>query len=142
MQQLNAFGEIKESQYTCIVKSENKVVFTSMDKGVKPLLDYIGEKNDYQHITIIDKIIGKGAMCLAIKGKAEKVITPIISEKALEIAKAYDVDIAYEKVVPYIINRTRTGSCPIEKAVSTTDDVEEAYHIIIDTLKKLRSGSI
>ncbi|QUH27816.1 DUF1893 domain-containing protein [Vallitalea guaymasensis] len=136
MQQLNS-NELNESNYTCIVKNNDEVVFTSTERGVKPLLDYINENHEYKDITVIDRIIGKGAMCLAIKSRAKIVITPIISKKALELADKYNVHVEYKKVVPGIINRTGTGPCPIENAVSDIEDVEEAYNIILDTLKEL-----
>ncbi|GMQ58110.1 hypothetical protein AN1V17_25050 [Vallitalea sediminicola] len=139
MQQLDNYGW-GDNNYTCIVKNNDKVVFTSTERGVKPLLDYIDENHDYKDITVIDRIIGKGAMCLAIKSKAKKVITPIISKKALEIANKYNIDVEYDKVVPGIINRTGTGPCPIENAVSNIDNVEEAYNVILNTLKELSNN--
>ncbi|MCT4686945.1 DUF1893 domain-containing protein [Vallitalea sp.] len=136
MQQLNS-NTLNENNYTCIVKNSDEVVFTSTERGVKPLLDYIDENHEYMDITVIDRIIGKGAMCLAIKSKAKKIITPIISKKALELANKYNVYVEYKDVVPGIINRTGTGTCPIENAVSNIEDIEEAYNIILETLKEL-----
>ncbi|GKX29904.1 TonB-dependent receptor [Vallitalea longa] len=136
MRQLDNY-ELENNNYTCMVKHNDKVVFTSKEKGVKPLLDYINEEYDYTNITVIDKIIGKGAMCLAIKCKATKVITPIISQKALDTANMYNVDVHYKEIVPEIINRTGTGPCPIENAVSSINNIEEAYSVIINTLQEL-----
>ncbi len=134
-------NQIKNSVFTCIVEYKGEVVFSSKDKGVKPLMDFIGLNASYSPITIKDKIIGKGAMVLAIKCQAHKVITPIISEKALALANQHALNVVYEKVVPYIMNRTGTGACPIESAVDRVDSIEEGYKVIISTLEQLRKGT-
>lgn len=139
MQQLDNY-ELENTDYTCMVKCNEEIVFTSKEKGVKPLLDYIEEEYNYTNITIIDKIIGKGAMCLAVKCKAKKVITPIISKKALDIANMYNVEVEYNEIVPEIINRTGTGPCPIENAVSSINNIEEAYDVIIKKLEELSNN--
>ena len=126
-----------DNKYTCAVKYDDRIIFTSTEKGVKPLLDYIMGGYKYNDITIVDKIIGKGAMFLAIKCKAKKVITPIISKRALDLANMYNVNVEYKKIVPEIINRTGTDRCPIENAVLNINNIEEAYNVIIRTLKEL-----
>lgn len=131
---------IKHGDLTCMVEYKGEVVFRSKDKGVKPLMDYIALNKDYSPITVKDKIMGKGAMVLAIKCMAHEVITPIISEKALHLAHQYGIHVFYEKVVPYIVNRTGTGSCPIEASVDGIDTIEEAYQAIVKTLEQLRKS--
>ena len=130
MHQCKQLSELVNSDYTCIVKDNDETVFVSKAKGVKPLLDFIAEGKSYTNLTVIDRIVGRGAIFLAIKAEAVKVITPIISKRALEVAKSYELDVEYQKVIPYIINRTGDGCCPIEMAVTPTQDYEEAYNII------------
>lgn len=137
-EQKDYMKRIKDSDYTCIVIRGEEEIYHSRDKGVKPLMDYIKQHEQLESIKVLDKIVGKGAMVLAIKSKANEVITPTISQKALDLAKKYHIDVQYDKVVPYIINRTGTGPCPIESAVGPIDQIEEAYKVIITTLAALR----
>lgn len=139
MHQYDETIRILDSGYTCVIKDGDEIVFTSTYRGVKPIIDFINQGKIYTNLTIIDKIIGRGAMFLAVKSEAKNVYTPIISERALEVAKLYNIDVHYKKVIPYIINRTKDGCCPIENAVTGITDSEEAYATILKTLEQLRN---
>ena len=52
----------------------------------------------------------------------------------------YGVDYEYETLTEKIINRDGTYICPMEKAVSDTDDIEEAYLILQSKLNQLRQN--
>lgn len=135
----NLSGLLKAYDSTCIILEDNQVIFTSKDSGVKPLLDFLNSHKIIKgKLTLVDKIVGKGAVCLAAKCGIEDIITPTISESALAFAKSHQLIINADKIVPYIINRTRDGRCPIESAVDNIDDIEGAYQVIMKTLKDLR----
>lgn len=128
----------KYPKKTCFVIFENKVIFTSEYNGVRPLMEYIAnESNTSKPIVVVDRIIGKGAMLLAIIAGANKVVTPIISESALSLGKKYNVKVESLKIVPYIINRNNDGQCPIEKSVENIDDLDIGYKTIKNTIAEL-----
>jgi len=122
---------------TCFVLHEGEIIFTSEERGVKPLLDYLSSGPEKKEITVVDKIMGKGAVFLAIAAGAKKIATPVISEMALRLAEEYELEAEYEKIVPKIINRTGDGFCPIETAVLDEWDVKKALVKITDRLKEL-----
>jgi hypothetical protein len=137
---MKTYKQFKNSNYTCIIKDGNDIVFTSEAKGVKPLLDFL--KVDYavsQKLVLFDKVIGKGAMLLAIKAGVKEIHTPLVSKPALELASHYQIKIDYEKQVDYIINRTKNGMCPIESSVLEIDDIETGYKKIIQTFEALKN---
>lgn len=140
MRDMNDLSELLESlNSTCIILEDNQVVFTSKDFGVKPLLDFLhSHKAIKGKLTLVDKIVGKGAACLAAKCGIEEIITPTISESALTFAKSHQIKIKADKIVPYIVNRTRDGRCPVESAVETINDIQEAYKVIMKTLEILK----
>lgn len=133
----------EDPKKTCFILKDNEVIFTSEEKGVKPMIDfYLLNGISLEPLTVVDRIIGKGALMLAKLIGANYVVTPIISEIALEFADEQNVIVEYSKVVPYIINRTKDGQCPIEISVTDIDDIDVGYEMIQKTLLDLKNRNI
>ncbi|WDV45187.1 DUF1893 domain-containing protein [Clostridiaceae bacterium M8S5] len=128
----------KYPKKTCFVLLEDKIIYSSQAKGVKPLKDYYEQFGcSNKPIIVVDRIMGKGAVMLADLIGAKEINTPIISQIALEYANAHRINTHYIKIVPYIINRAGDGRCPIETAVSEIDNAKNGYDVIDMTLKSL-----
>mgnify|MGYP006280616087 CR=1 FL=1 len=137
--QLSKYLE-QEPDKTCFILKNNKVIFTSEKKGVKPMIDYYSNYGtSSEPLIVVDRIMGKGAVVLAIFIGANHVVTPVVSQLALDFANSKNIRIDYNKVVPYIINRTKDGQCPIETAVADIDSVDEGYEVIRETLLELNN---
>ena len=124
---------LRDRELSCIILKNDEVIYTSTFIGVKPLLMFMQEgtiigENDT--LTLVDKVIGKAALLLAVKCGIDRIYTPILSEEALAAAAHYQIPVEAEKVVPYIVNRARNGKCPIETSVMDTLDLDEAYENI------------
>lgn len=127
---------------TCLIYEDDNLVYTSKYKGVKPLLDYYRTKGvSEKSLTIVDRIVGRGAVILAKLIGASKIYTPIASEPAQALADRYQLKLVFDKSVPHIINRDNTGPCPIESCVMGITDVEEGYQKIVDTIAILMKKS-
>lgn len=123
---------------TVIIYKGNQVVYTSEYKGVRPMMDYMKVYGPSQEpLTVVDRIMGRGAMILAVLINAKIIKTPIISETALALAEIYGLTVEAEKIVPYIVNREGNGRCPIETSVLGIEDVQEGYEVIKETIVKL-----
>ena len=72
---------------------------------------------------IADRVIGRGAALLMVKGRVREVFAYVISEPA-------GIPTTYATLQPHIINRTGTDICPVEKLTASTNDPEEAYERI------------
>ena len=81
--------------------------------------EYTIEKHLYyfEDAIVVDKVIGKATAMLLILSKVKYIYAYVLSEKAKEILEYYHISYDCEKVVPYIINRTHDGMCPMEKTV-------------------------
>jgi len=79
---------------------------------------------------VADKVVGKAAAMLFIKGKVKELYAAIISEHACAVLDSNNVPYTFGEKVPYIINRANTGMCPMETTVLGVDDVDEAYIIL------------
>lgn len=137
----NHLGKLlkEEPEKTCFILKNQQIIFTSESKGVKPMLDYHAIYGvSLEPLTVIDRVMGKGAIILAIFIGAKHVITPVISKFALDFSLSQKIDVEYDQVVPYIINRTKDGQCPIEKAVAEIDNICQGYQVIEKTLLELK----
>lgn len=131
---------LKDYNCTCIILKNDEIIYSSTHIGVKPLLLFLNqqitlEKDD--KLTLIDKIIGKAALLLAVKCKISRIYTPVISAEALTAAKHYNIEWEADGIVPHIINREGNGKCPIEASVTNTMDIDEAFDNIKSTIAKL-----
>ena len=71
---------------------------------------------------IADKVVGKATALLYRLLGVRAVYAHIISESALEVLQAGGIEAAYETLVPYIVNRTGDGRCPMETATANLTD--------------------
>lgn len=138
---LSDYSELlKTLNKTCIIFDKDNIVFESTDKGIKPLMQFKKLCYEGEKLILADRIIGKGAAMMADLLNIEEIYTPIISEGARKyLEQNSNIDVFYDKEVPYIINRAKDGMCPIENAVLDLDDKHEAFDEIIKALKILQS---
>lgn len=131
MDSLEQAIKLLETDKTTCVSIKNGEVYRSELKGIAPILSRLKEDElFFEGASAADKVIGKSAAMLLIKGKIKELYAGVISEHALKILKEHDIPVQYREKVPYIINRTGTGMCPMEESVLETEDTEEAYKIL------------
>lgn len=133
---LQAKNLLESNSYTCVVVKENAAMHSNLT-GIMPLINWIEKdleilKDSY----VADKAIGKAAALLMIYSNIKEVYADVISEHALECFKKYNISVSYTKKVPYILNRTKSDMCPMEKACLETNNPKEAYEILKHKLKK------
>ena len=103
-------------------------VFTSQERGVKPLLFLLKEKKEFlKGASVADKVIGKAAALLMALGEIKEVHTLIISEPAIKVFEKHNIPCFYDKKVDRIINRTGDGLCPMETLCLDVENPQEAF---------------
>ena len=116
--------------YTIVVENDGKV-FTSQERGVKPLLHLLTEKKGFlKGASVADKVIGKAAALLMILGEIKEVHTDIISEPAIQVFDNHKIIYHFDKKVTRIVNRTGDGLCPMESLCMDIDNPQEAFTAI------------
>ena len=119
------------SESTIAVVS-NREVFTSQERGVKPLLHLLTEKKGFlKGTSVADKVIGKAAALLMVLGEIKEVHTLIISEPAIKVFEKYHIPCFYDKKVDRIVNRTGDGLCPMETLCLYVEEPKEAFEKIL-----------
>lgn len=111
--------------YPLILYHHRKAVYSSRDSGLQPLVMCISEcKGKYTHCRLYDKVMGLAAARLIVySGMIDKVTTPLASTSAVALLKENNIKIAAGKVVDCIMNKDRTGRCPMEiKAEPMTNE--------------------
>ncbi|MBO4567444.1 MAG: DUF1893 domain-containing protein [Bacteroidales bacterium] len=121
-----------------IVVVSNGEVFTSQERGVKPLLLLLKEKKELlKGASVADKVIGKAAALLMALGEIKEVHTLIISEPALQVFENHKIKYFYDKKVDRIVNRTGDGLCPMESLCLDIDNPQEALTKIIEKISNM-----
>lgn len=119
---------LQEGAALAIVNGGGELTFN--ERGIKTLLSL--QSGSLAGAFVADKVVGKAAAMMMVRGGAIEVYAEIISEPALEVFKNHKTVCLYREVVPNIINRDKTGICPMEMAVLGVDDVERAYKILFE----------
>lgn len=93
----------------------NGEVHTFRGQGVSDLYRLINDEADLlRGAMLADKVAGKAAAALMMLGGVKEVFANVISQPALNLLDIGDIHVSYGKLVPYIINRSQTGWCPLE----------------------------
>lgn len=124
--------------YTCVVQKDNQV-YTSMERGVKPLLMWLDEGIDLRDFVAADKVIGNGAAMLYALLGVKEIYTPVISKAAKATLDAHGISLDFDVCVDEIVNRAGTGLCPMEDAVKGIDNPKEALRAIRKRMNELNS---
>lgn len=131
------------SSASTIAVVSNGEVFTSQERGVKPLLFLLKEKKEFlKGASVADKVIGKAAALLMVLGEIKEVHTLIISEPAIKIFEKYNIPCFYDKKVDRIINRTGDGLCPMETLCLDVENPQEAFCLIDTKVNKPHSVGV
>lgn len=124
------------SNKTCVL-CKSDTIYTSTERGVKPLLDWLEDPVDLQGVSVADKVVGKAAAFLYVLLKIKEIYAPVMSRGAVEIFVQYGIHAEYDCQVERIINRAGTGFCPMEEAVMEAATPEQAREAIIETMSRL-----
>ena len=132
----NAKMILTSGGYSCVLCKDSEL-FTSSQKGIKPLVDYYKSNCSFNGFSAADKIVGKATAFLYLLLGVSAVYADVISSPALELLSKNGVYVGYDTKTDYIINRQGNGICPFENAVKDIEDPDTAYGIILDKMKEL-----
>ena len=127
---------LENGGHSCVFVSEEETVISD-ERGVKPLLGLLSDKKDMSLFSAADKIVGRAAAFLYVLLGVKEVYAEVLSKKARPVFERYGIAVFSGTETEEIINRDKTGICPMEKAVENTEDPEEARRKTEETLEKL-----
>lgn len=124
------------SGHTICLCKDGKCIF-SEKRGISPMMDFIEGGVDLTGFSVADVVVGKAAALLFVKCGIQRVFAKTLSEYGKKMLEKYGITYEYETLTEKIINRAGTDICPMEKAVLSTDNAEEAYILLQNQLKIL-----
>lgn len=131
-----AVSMLEEQALTLSAVKGNETI-TSRERGVKPLLELIDEGKTLEGYSAADKVVGAAAAYLYVLLGAKELYAGVISRKASDVLEKYGIAIEYDTLAEAIKNRSGTGFCPMETAVSNAVSPENALELIRAKLKEL-----
>lgn len=136
--QIEAKNLLNEKKCSFVLLQENMDNRYSEEIGLKPIMVILRQdKLGLENGIIADKVIGKAAALMLVLGKATAVHGVVMSEAAVKVLNENDIQFSYDTLVPYIENRTKTGTCPLEKCVENINEPIVAYDAIEETIAEL-----
>lgn len=123
--------ELLNKEYTCVLYNGTDTI-TSKNRGVAPLLGWIEEERNFEGYVAADKVVGKATAFLYVTLNVKAVYGKVISRSAVNVFEKYGVKFSYDEMVDKIMNRMRTGYCPMEDATREIENTKEA----LDAIKK------
>ena len=107
------------------------VTTTHANRGVQDLLTLLNEQPErLRGAVVADKMIGKAAAALMIEGGVKAVYTNLICTPARELLEQAGVKVVAAEEVPMILNRDRSGQCPIDSRLNEAQTADECVAIL------------
>lgn len=128
---------LHNSHCSCVVRNRGEIR-QLYSRGIKDLHTiYTQERSLLNGAEIADKVVGRAAAAIMILGGVKRVYTDVISHLALDLLSKSSIEVSYKEAVPYIINRSQTDLCPMERATREIDSLEDIFTIIDDFVRSL-----
>lgn len=128
---------LNSGDYTCVVCRED-TVYTTVQRGVAPLLSWLDSGADLKGFSAADRVVGRGAAFLYCLLGVKEVYARVMSHPAAEVLRNHGILAEAETFVDGIINRKGDGPCPFEAAVMDIHDAGEALIAIRNKRSQLK----
>jgi hypothetical protein len=103
------------SKYSLALFEGNRLIYSSQDKGLRPLWDFLEQHKEKYGLILHDKIIGLAAAKLIVYSKIiSEVITMTASVPAKKFLEDNGVIITACEVVTNIMTKDKSAICPGE----------------------------
>ncbi len=123
--------------HTCVLCKGEAVKISDL-KGILPMVTFLEKGTDLTGFSAADKIVGKAAAHLFALAKVKAVYGEVMTGEAKEFLESQGIFAQAGTLTERIINRKKTGLCPMEEAVAGCETSREALQNIIKTVEKLR----
>lgn len=125
----------------CVIIKKGRIVHDENGRGISPILDIYRQYPDkMKDSVLVDKVIGKAAAMVAICGRVKYVHAELICDSAVEILQKNNIKVTYTLRVKDILNRRRTGLCPMEQTVLNINDPAEGVKALKIAVAKMNAA--
>lgn len=127
---------LSENGYSCVLVKDD-IVYHSSKTGIAPMIDFIDAKLNLKDFSVADLIVGKAAAMLFALANVSHVYGKVMSKGAIKVFDEYKIEYFYQELVENIINRSKTGLCPMEIAVKNAKSPLDGYNNIKNKMKEI-----
>jgi hypothetical protein len=132
---MRIFNEFVSGNDTLRVYQNDKLLFSSKEDRVIPLLEYIDRFADqHREVVIFDKIMGNAAALLSVKANASEVYSPLGSQLAVITLDRYDIKHHLNQITDFIRKPASEEMCPMER-LSIDKEPEEFFTLMKRIIK-------
>ncbi len=117
-------GIVLRGETTVVTATDGVIVARESGHGVQPLLKLLDD-GKLRGATVVDKVIGRAAAAVCLVGGARRVHGLLMSEEAKDLLTARGVRVSADRLVPKILNRDLSASCPLEATVAAESDPQK-----------------
>lgn len=104
-----------------VVAKDGVIIAEEEGHGVEPVLRLL-DADRLRGAIVFDRVVGRAAASVFVVGGAKKAFTLLADEGSAAFCREHGLALTAEKTVDRILNRDRTGACPLEQAVDGIDD--------------------
>jgi len=122
---------------TLVLCKDGKIISSAL-KGIAPIMNLIAENIDLNGYSAADLIVGKAVAMLFVRCGIKAVYAKTLSMQGKAVLEKYKIPYEYDVLTKFIVNRAGTDVCPMEKAVTNTEDLDEAYSLLKAKVEELR----
>ncbi|MBE6546215.1 MAG: DUF1893 domain-containing protein [Ruminococcaceae bacterium] len=127
---------LEKESYTCVLCRDGQVI-CHRERGVAPLLAHVRAGEKMNGFVAADRVVGRAAAFLYVLLGVEEVYAGVLSRPALAVLRRYGIVAEYGTLTDVIQNRAGDGFCPMEQAVLTAKEPQEALLAIERRLVEL-----
>lgn len=129
-----------EEDDACCVLVHNDQIIERHTHGVRPLLELLDQQADLKGFAAADKVVGRAAASLYVLLGVTSVYGETMSMAGQAMLEEHGIASSCGTLVQQIMNRSRTGICPMEAAVARMEDVSKAPELLKAAIMKMRQG--
>ena len=134
--------QLNEQQISLLVYNQDSLS-DYHQHGVRDLLMLVQDDPErLQGAIVADKMVGKAAAALMVLGGVKEVHTNTICTPAKEMLLNAGIELFFTDEVPYIVNKKKTGQCPLDSRLSEVANAADCLPIIADFYTQLDSGQL
>lgn len=125
-----------EGGESIVVAKGGVIVARRKGSGIRPALE-LHDEGRLSGAIVVDKVVGRASAAIYVDGGAKRVSAKVMSEGAKKMLKMNGIEAEAEKITDEILNREKSGLCPMEMAVKELTDTAKMVDVIRKAVKDL-----
>ena len=135
-----AKNELYEENLTLAIVKNGEVLYSTKSHRISGFLDAIDKcGTKLEGAFLADRVAGKAIALLCVYAKIKEVYASVLSRQAQVIFKQNKISAHWNELVENVLDSSKTGMCPFEKAAAEISDPQKAYKTFKKLLENLKA---